>query len=94
MVSRTYSLLVNLKHRVGIESVGREKNKQPKWSITKITKTWEPGWQVGTWHSLLLYLVTWLAMCLFEIAVFEVDVSLKWISRQSKLKSDTCITKK
>lgn len=30
-------------------------------------------------RSPFLYLALWLAMYLFEIAIFEVDASLKWI---------------
>lgn len=36
-----------------------------------------------------LSLVAWLAMCLFEVASFELDYLKK-----SKLKSDTCIMKR
>ena len=35
----------------------------------------------------------WLAMCLFEIADFLVDASLKWMTGRLKLKSMFCITK-
>ena len=31
---------------------------------------------------------------LFEVAVTEVDAALRWMPRQSKLKSGTCITKR
>ena len=44
--------------------------------------------------GLALYLVVWLTMCLFEIAVIEVDASLKWIPLQLKLMSGTCIMKR
>lgn len=44
--------------------------------------------------SLALYLVMWLARCLFERAIFEVDASLKWTPWQSKLKLDTFIPKR
>ena len=33
-------------------------------------------------------------MCLFKTAVAGVDASLKWMPRQSKPKSGTCISKK
>jgi len=33
----------------------------------------------------------WLAFRLFEIAIFEVDASLKWLPWQSKLQSGTYI---
>lgn len=45
----------------------------------------------GSWA---LYLVLWLAGCLFAIAGFEVVAPLKWMPRQLKLKPGTCITKK
>ena len=35
----------------------------------------------------------WLAMCLLQIAIFEVEAYLKWLPPQSKLKSGTFITK-
>ena len=44
--------------------------------------------------GLALYLVLWLAMCLFKIIIIEVDASLKWLPWQSKLNSGTCITQK
>lgn len=44
--------------------------------------------------DLVIYLVLWMAMFLFQIAILEVDASLKWVSWQSKLKSDTYITEK
>lgn len=40
-----------------------------------------------------LALFVWMAMCLFESAIFEVDTSLRWMPWQSKLMSATCITK-
>lgn len=42
----------------------------------------------------VLYLVLWLAICLLEIATFELDAPLKRMLHQSKLKSGTCITQK
>ena len=47
--------------------------------------------EVGT--NLALYLVLWLTRCLCTTAIFEVGVSLKWVSGQSDIKSDTCIAK-
>lgn len=44
--------------------------------------------------SLVLFLIMWLAMCLLEIAIFEVDTPLKRIPHQSKPTLGTCITKK
>lgn len=41
---------------------------------------------LGEGDNLALYLVLWLAMCLFKIAIFEVDACLKWMLWQSKLK--------
>lgn len=38
---------------------------------------------MGEGH-LVFYLARWLAMCIFEIAIFEVDAPLKWhLSNQS-----------
>lgn len=46
-------------------------------------------------QSLALHPVEWLARCLFEIAVFEVHGSLKWMMPgQWKLRAGTHITKK
>ena len=42
---------------------------------------------------LVLDLVMWLELCLFEIAILEADASSKWIPQQSKLKLGTCRTK-
>ena len=42
----------------------------------------------GRWPDSL-----WLRLCLFAMAIFEVDASLKWMPWQSKLKSGTCLTK-
>ena len=42
---------------------------------------------------LAIYLVLWPAVSLFEIAISDVDASLKWMPCPSKLKSGTCITK-
>ena len=41
---------------------------------------------------LAIYLVLWPAVSLFEIAISDVDASLKWMPCPSKLKSGTCIT--
>lgn len=59
----------NLKHR-------KRKNKWPKWYVNEINQdlfTKEPrGLGLGGgWMA--LYLVLWLAMCLFEITIFKVD---------------------
>lgn len=53
-------------------------------------KTKEPQWR--RWPDSLSSHVT--ALCLFKIAVFEVDDSLQLMPWQSKLKSGTWITKK
>lgn len=44
--------------------------------------------------GLALDLVLWLPMCLFQIAFFGMNASLKWMTWQSKLKSGAYITKK
>ena len=47
----------------------------------KISKTKEAGLRGACAHGLVLYLDTWLAMCSFNIAIFEVGVgnrSLTW----------------
>ena len=66
-VSRAHFLLVNLKHKSGNLERGKRKNKWSKWSVIKIKQAGGGG--------LALYLVMWPAMCLFEIALFEVDAS-------------------
>ena len=45
------------------------------------------------WGDILALSSVCLAMCLFEIVVFEVNAFLKWMHLQSKFKSGTCITK-
>ena len=75
---------MNLKCRV-------RKTSRPSDQLSKIK---EP--ELGVWgrDSLALYLVMWLEMCVFKIAFFEVDASLKWMPQQSMLKSGTSITKR
>lgn len=53
----------------------KKKNSSPNGQLsrsTKISKTKEHG---GGGIGLALYLVMWLAVCLFQIALFEVDAS-------------------
>lgn len=38
-----------------------------------------PTRQPLSYYIVTFYLVMWLAMCLFEIAILEVDASLKWM---------------
>ena len=86
------SSLVNLRHMSGNLKGEKRKNTWPKWSLTEFntSKAWEPQGE----RACSLSTHCGLATLSLEIGVFEVDVSLKWLPQQSKLKSDTCIAKK
>lgn len=81
----------NLKHKTHQEEL---KTSSPKGQLRKSTKICNKKGASVLGGSLAPYLTPWLAMCLSEIASFEVDASLKWMPQQAKLKSGTCITKK
>lgn len=76
---------MNLKHKNGNLKQWKRTNKQPQRSITEINQDLQ---NKGSWGflgalrlggggpGLALYLVMWLApLCLFQIAIFEVDAS-------------------
>lgn len=85
---RAHFLLVNLNLRRGFK-VQEEKKK--KWPSGQISGNQSRSLKQ---QGLALNLVLYLVMHLFKIAIFEEDASLKWMPRQSQLKSATCITEK
>lgn len=91
-ISGAHSLLANLKHKSKNLKPGKRKK-----SVQMVSYQNQPRSQkqrsLNGEGGLALYLILWLAVCSLDIAILEVDVSLKWILWQSKLKPGAGITK-
>ena len=77
-VSWAHSLLVNLKYQSGNLQQGRKKASGWNGQLLKSTKIFKQRSLSGG-RPPAFYLVIWLAMCILEIAIFELDASLKWM---------------
>ena len=89
-----HSLLVNLKYKKGNLKPGKKRK-----HLAEMVSYWNQPSSLkqgglSRRRTPCSLSSVWLAACLFEIAVFEVDASLKWMSQQSKLVSHLYSKKK